>query len=165
MSDESAKGTFLLKEKDFVEWVDAEGNALPAVPKHWGADQMPAGATKKPRSARTSTSGSTSGSAPGATSTSPPAVDDFPSYTDKPRPEGWESYTDDQKREYIYDRPTEKQDPAATVEEPAGNASRDVWAEYAVQVKDAKPADLVDDDGKELGRDELRTKFGTQPAS
>jgi hypothetical protein len=58
MSDESAKGTFLLKEKDFVEWVDAEGNPLPPVPKHWGADQMPAGATKKSKAAKSSSGSS-----------------------------------------------------------------------------------------------------------
>lgn len=48
--------------------------------------------------------------------------------------------------------------------EPAGNAGREAWADYAVKVKGAKPEDLVDGDGKELGRDELKAKFG-QPAS
>lgn len=33
---------------------------------------------------------------------SDPAGDDFPSYTDKPRPDGWEKFTDDEKRDYIY---------------------------------------------------------------
>lgn len=45
-------------------------------------------------------------------------------------------------------------------EAPKGNAPREEWAEYAVNVKGAKPEDLVDDDGKELGRDELREKYG-----
>lgn len=48
--------------------------------------------------------------------------------------------------------------------EPAGNASRDDWAAYATTVKGAKPEDLLDGDGKDLGRDELREKYGT-PAS
>lgn len=30
-------------------------------------------------------------------------VDDFPTYTDKPRPEGWSDFSDDEKRAYIYD--------------------------------------------------------------
>lgn len=38
----------------------------------------------------------------GAAGLSDPAGDDYPSYADKPRPDGWESFTDDQKREYIY---------------------------------------------------------------
>lgn len=49
-------------------------------------------------------------------------------------------------------------------EEPAGNASREDWAAYAKSVKGVTDADLVDAEGKELGRDELREKFGT-PAS
>jgi len=48
--------------------------------------------------------------------------------------------------------------------EPAGNASRDEWAEYAVRVKGAKPEDLIDDQGEPLGRDMLREKYGA-PAS
>lgn len=49
-------------------------------------------------------------------------------------------------------------------ERPAGNASREAWATYA-RSKGAVDADLVDDEGKDLGRDELREKFGTPPAS
>jgi nucleotide-binding universal stress UspA family protein len=39
-------GRELLSEKDFVDVVDAEGNPLPSVPKHWGEDQLPPGAKK-----------------------------------------------------------------------------------------------------------------------
>ena len=55
--------------------------------------------------------------------------------------------------------------PPAPDVEPAGNAGRDAWVAYATKVKGAKDEDLLDADGKELGRDELRTKFGTPPAS
>ncbi|WP_193613156.1 hypothetical protein [Nocardioides lijunqiniae] len=109
-------GQFLLKEKDFVKVVDAEGNDLPPVPKHWGADQLPAGAEKKGRASSSGRSGQ-SGSQSGADA------------------------------------------------EPAGNASREDWATYAEKVKGAKPEDLLDADGKDLGRDELREKFGTPSGS
>lgn len=46
-------------------------------------------------------------------------------------------------------------------EEPGGNASRDAWVTYATEVKGAKEGDLVDDDGKDLTRDELAAKYGT----
>lgn len=115
-------GKHLLTEKDFTRVVDAEGNELPSVPKHWGEDQLPAGATKKSGRATSNTSSSSSTS-----STSTPAPD-----------------------------------PDA---EPAGNASRDAWADFATKVNGAKPEDLVDTDGKDLGRDELREKFGTPAAS
>lgn len=49
-------------------------------------------------------------------------------------------------------------------DEPAGNASRDAWAEYARTSKGASDADLVDEDGNDLGRDALREKFGTPAA-
>lgn len=49
--------------------------------------------------------------------------------------------------------------------EPAGNASGEVWADYARSVKGATNADLLDEDGKPLGRDALRDKFGTPPES
>lgn len=48
--------------------------------------------------------------------------------------------------------------------EPAGNASREDWATYAVDVKGATPEDLVVD-GKELTRDELKAKYGTPSGS
>lgn len=48
-------------------------------------------------------------------------------------------------------------------EEPAGNASRDEWADYA-RSQGATDEDLVDEDSKDLGRDALREKYGT-PAS
>ncbi|CAI9417347.1 hypothetical protein [Nocardioides sp. T2.26MG-1] len=112
--NQSTKGQFLLKEKDFVKVVDADGNDLPAVPKHWGEDQLPAGASKKGRASSSSSSSS-------STPTPPP-------------------------------------DPDA---EPAGNASRDAWADWAKRVKGATDADLVDTDGKDLGRDEIKAKFGT----
>ena len=52
--------------------------------------------------------------------------------------------------------------PAGTkVEEPAGSASREEWERFAVEAKGAKPEDLVDEKGDALGRDALRTKFGT----
>ncbi|GAB2762048.1 hypothetical protein [Nocardioides pakistanensis] len=47
--------------------------------------------------------------------------------------------------------------------QPAGNASRDDWAAYAVS-KGATDADLVDDKGEPLGRDEIKAKYGTQPS-
>lgn len=40
-------GRHFLSEKDFVPIWDKDGNPLPAVPKHWGTDQLPLGATKK----------------------------------------------------------------------------------------------------------------------
>lgn len=116
--NQNTKGQFLLTAKDFVKVVDAEGNELPPVPKHWGEDQLPAGATKKGRASSTTSS---------STPASPPPPD-----------------------------------PDA---EPAGNASRDAWAEYAMKVKGAKPEDLLDTDGKDLGRDELRDKYGTPTGS
>jgi hypothetical protein len=39
-------GQYLLKEKDYVDVVDAEGNPLPPVPKHWDEDQLLPGAKK-----------------------------------------------------------------------------------------------------------------------
>lgn len=56
-------------------------------------------------------------------------------------------------------------EPTPVVEEPAGNASREDWVGYAVSVKGATPEDLVDADGKDLGRDALREKFGTPSES
>jgi hypothetical protein len=46
--------------------------------------------------------------------------------------------------------------------EPAGNASRDDWVAFA-RLMGATDEDLVDDDGKDLGRDQLREKYGTPP--
>ncbi|UIU47070.1 hypothetical protein [Microcystis phage MinS1] len=48
-------------------------------------------------------------------------------------------------------------------EEPKGNASTDEWTAYARE-KGATDADLLDADGKPLGQQALREKFGT-PAS
>lgn len=45
--------------------------------------------------------------------------------------------------------------------EPAGNASTEDWVEYARTKKDAEDADLLDEAGEPLSRDELREKFGT----
>lgn len=59
---ENTTGRHLLTEKDFAQVVDADGKDLPPVPKHWGADQLPAGAEKKAK-AKSSGSTSTSGSA------------------------------------------------------------------------------------------------------
>jgi hypothetical protein len=59
---ENAKveGRHLLTEKDFVEVVDDEGNELPPVPKHWGEEQLPAGASfVKGKSGSSSSTGST----------------------------------------------------------------------------------------------------------
>lgn len=47
MAEQKSGGTFLLKKSDFVAVVDAEGNDLPSVPKHWTADDLPVGAKKK----------------------------------------------------------------------------------------------------------------------
>jgi hypothetical protein len=44
--------------------------------------------------------------------------------------------------------------------EPAGNASREEWAAYA-RSKGATDEDLLDADGKPLGRDALRDKYAT----
>jgi hypothetical protein len=112
-------GRLFLREKDFVEVVDAEGNELPSVPKHWGEDQLAPGAKfKKKASGRNSSSSGKDGGKDGGGS-----------------------------------------DPA-TPEEPAGNASTEAWAEFA-KTKGATDADLVDSDGKPLGRDEIRAKYGT----
>jgi hypothetical protein len=46
---------------------------------------------------------------------------------------------------------------------PAGNASRDDWVAYA-KAQGATDADLVDADGNDLGRDELREKYQPTPA-
>lgn len=64
MSENSTpvQGRHLLTEKDFVKVVDAEGNDLPSVPKHWGSDLLPPGAEKKGRSTSSSSSSSSSGS-------------------------------------------------------------------------------------------------------
>lgn len=45
-------------------------------------------------------------------------------------------------------------------DEPARNATTETWADYA-RSKGAKDEDLVDDDGKPLGRDALVEKYGT----
>lgn len=78
---ENTKGRHLLTEKDFVDVVDDEGNDLPPVPKHWGEDQLPAGAkvkskgsTAKKTAAKKSTAkkaapAKTAASSPGAGST------------------------------------------------------------------------------------------------
>lgn len=42
---------------------------------------------------------------------------------------------------------------------PAGNASRDEWAKYAT-AHGASEEDLLGEDGKPLGRDELRDRYG-----
>jgi hypothetical protein len=44
-------------------------------------------------------------------------------------------------------------------EKPAGNASTDEWAAYA-RAQGATDTDLAGDDGKPLGRDEIRAKYG-----
>lgn len=46
------------------------------------------------------------------------------------------------------------------LEEPAGNASTEAWAEYA-RSKGALEADLVDEQGNALGREALREKYGS----
>lgn len=56
---ENSTGRRLLVEKDFAEVVDADGNALPSVPKHWTEDDLAPGASFKKKSAKAS--GSTSG--------------------------------------------------------------------------------------------------------
>lgn len=56
-----------------------------------------------------------------------------------------------------------KVEPEATIEEPAGNATREDWANFA-KSKGAADADLLDKDGKEIGRDALRDKYGTPPS-
>lgn len=45
-NENEGTGTLLLPQEKFVTWLDANGDELPPVPKHWGADDMPAGATK-----------------------------------------------------------------------------------------------------------------------
>lgn len=49
---EQPQGREFLANSDFVPIWDAEGNELPPVPKHWSADLLPAGATKKKPSAK-----------------------------------------------------------------------------------------------------------------
>lgn len=60
---ENTKGRLLLEAKDFVAVVDDEGNELPyKVPKHWGADQLAAGVSKKaPKAAKTAKKAASSG--------------------------------------------------------------------------------------------------------
>lgn len=70
--DTTAKGRLLLAAKDFVDVVDADGKALPPVPKHWGVDQLPAGAEKKSKSNSSSTSSSSSQREPRKTGDEPP---------------------------------------------------------------------------------------------
>jgi hypothetical protein len=45
--------------------------------------------------------------------------------------------------------------------EPAGNASVEAWTSYA-RSKGASDEDLLDADGKPLGRDALRDQFGSE---
>lgn len=52
-------GRHLLAEKDFVKVVDAAGNELTDVPKHWDANLLPPGAEKKGRASSGSGSSST----------------------------------------------------------------------------------------------------------
>lgn len=49
-------------------------------------------------------------------------------------------------------------------EEPKGNASTADWVAYA-KSKGAADADLVDENGDALGRDELKAKYGTHTES
>lgn len=49
-------------------------------------------------------------------------------------------------------------------DEPAGNATTEAWVEYARTRKGASPEDLLNDDGKPLGRAALVAKFGTPAA-
>lgn len=44
---EEPLGRQFLGKSDFVPIWDKEGKELPAVPKHWAADQLPLGSTKK----------------------------------------------------------------------------------------------------------------------
>ena len=64
--NQKTKGRFLLTEKDFVEVVDADGNPLPSVPKHWGEDQLAPGAKTKSKPAKKAASSSGSGSKSGS---------------------------------------------------------------------------------------------------
>jgi hypothetical protein len=48
-------GREFLAKSDFVPIWDAEGNELPPVLKHWTADQLPLGATKKKPAAKSET--------------------------------------------------------------------------------------------------------------
>lgn len=48
----------------------------------------------------------------------------------------------------------------ADANQPSGNASREEWEEYA-RKRGALDEDLLDEDGKELSRNELRDKFGS----
>lgn len=59
---ENTNGRLFLTDKDFVTVVDAEGEELPSVPKHWDEDLLPAGASKKSaRSSSTTRSSSNTG--------------------------------------------------------------------------------------------------------
>jgi hypothetical protein len=51
----------------------------------------------------------------------PVPADDFPTYTDKPRPDGWEDFTDAQKREYIYAPAASDDDDDDADGDPAGD--------------------------------------------
>ncbi|MFC6045738.1 hypothetical protein ACFP8W_06950 [Nocardioides hankookensis] len=50
-------------------------------------------------------------------------------------------------------------EPDAPVEEPGGNAGREVWAKYVVAAGLATEDDLVDNEDKPLGRDQIRDTY------
>ena len=80
----TTKGRQFLTEKDFVDVVDAEGNDLPPVPKHWGEDQLPAGAkTKKGKGAKSSKDGGGSTPDPDAEPKGNASRDDWAAYATK----------------------------------------------------------------------------------
>ena len=47
MTAENTQGQHLLPESAFVDLVDASGEVVGSVPKHWTADDLPAGTKKK----------------------------------------------------------------------------------------------------------------------
>lgn len=66
-------GRLFLEEKDFVEVVDADGNELPPVPKHWGEDQLAPGAKVVKKSGKSSAKAKDSAKDQANTDDEPPA--------------------------------------------------------------------------------------------
>lgn len=140
MAGKTIKGRHLLVAKDFVEVVGPDGEDLPSVPKHWGEEQLPPGASFKKKS-RGSSSSVHNSSASTAPPTQPPAPD-ATSTTHRSTPDV----------------------PNPDVAPPAGNASTEAWVEWAKTVKGATDDDLKDADGEPLKRDDIKAKYAETPA-
>lgn len=102
MAENEKQGRLFLKEADFVAVEAEDGSALPSVPKHWGEDQLAAGAKKVgAKSTRTSTrstgSGSTSGSGGSGQGGDGKSGDDQSEPAGNASTEAWVKYATDVK--------------------------------------------------------------------